>query len=93
MTQKADISAMRETPRNMYRKDQLTREIAVLDPATGRAIVTARLYYPGNTAHACIWIGSTARTPYSRGTGRACNARRVRSYRPCCDWQAAVDRT
>ena len=71
MTQKANITAMRETPRNMYRKDQLAREIAVIDPATGRAIVTARTYHPGSVAYACIWISSTERTPYARGTGKA----------------------
>lgn len=68
---KANIKAMRETPRNMHRKDHLSREIAVLDPATGRAIVTARTYYPGTVAYACIWIASTARTPYACGTGKA----------------------
>jgi hypothetical protein len=71
MTQKANITAMRETSRNMYRKDALSREIAVLDPSNGYAIVTARLYYPGNTAYACIWISSTSKTPYARGTGKA----------------------
>ena len=68
---KANINAMRETPRDMYRKDQLTREIAVIDRDTGRAIVTARTYCPGTVAYACIWIGSTSRTPYARGTGKA----------------------
>lgn len=34
------------------------REIAVLDPATGRAIVTARFYMPGSQVHCCVWINS-----------------------------------
>lgn len=68
---KANITAMRETPRNMHRKDSLDKEIAVIDPANGRAIVTARIYYPGSVAYACIWIASTPKTPFARGTGKA----------------------
>lgn len=71
MKQKADIIAMRETSRDMYRKGELTLEIAVLCPATGCAIVTARIYHPASVAYACIWISSTSKTPYARGTGKA----------------------
>lgn len=65
---KADISAMRETPRDMMRKDELSQEIAVIDPTSGRAIIIARIYYPGNVAYACVWIHGKA---YARGTGKA----------------------
>lgn len=65
---KANITNLRETPRDMYRKDELTRQISAIDPATGREIVCARIYYPGSVAYACLWIHGPK---YGRGTGKA----------------------
>lgn len=65
---KANIAAMRETNRNMQRKDSLDLEIAVIDPVNGKSIVIARIYYPGTVAYACIWIKGKK---YARGTGKA----------------------
>lgn len=66
---KANIENMSETSRKMKRKDVLDKEIAVLDPKTGRAIVTARIYYPHSVAYACLWISGNGR--YASGTGDA----------------------
>lgn len=67
---KANTTNLRETPRNMFRKDDsLYREIAAIDPATGKALVIARIYHPGTVAYACIWIHGANR--YGRGTGKA----------------------
>lgn len=74
MTLKANISGLRETTRNAKRGDSLYREIVVLDPATGRAIVTARLYWPGEvTCYASVWIYGNrgAVRSYGRGQGKA----------------------
>lgn len=65
---KANISAMRETSKDMPRKDQLTQEIAVIDPATGRAIVKCRIYIPNSVAYCCLWI--SAPDCYGRGAGK-----------------------
>lgn len=66
---KANISAMRETSKDMPRKDSLDKEIAVIDPATGRAIVIASIYIPATVAYCALWIhGSNA---YGRGAGKA----------------------
>lgn len=66
---KANISAMRETSKDMPRKDSLDKEIAVIDPVTGRSIVICRIYTPGSVAYCCLWIhGSNA---YARGAGKA----------------------
>lgn len=51
-----------------YRKDQLSREIVAIDPATGRPLVIARIYYPRATAFACIWLKGGN---YARGGGKA----------------------
>lgn len=67
---KANVTGLRETKRTYGRRENgFHREIAVLDPATGRAIVTARLYYPGSTCYCAIWIG--AGNEYGRGNGKA----------------------
>ncbi len=74
---KANVTNLRETDRNMLRKDQLWHEIAIIDPATGATLVTARIYFPGTVAYACIWINCPARAAsdalshYGRGTGKA----------------------
>ena len=69
---KADVTGLRETSRNMdsYRKESgFYREIAALDPATGRAVVTARIYIPGSTSYCAIWISGP--DAYGRGLGKA----------------------
>lgn len=74
MTLKANISGLRETTRNAKRGDSLYREIAVIDPASGRCIVTARLYWPGDvTCYASIWIRGQngLMHSYGRGQGKA----------------------
>ena len=62
---KADVSNLRETTKNARRNNGFDREIAVLDPATGRAIVTARIYYPGTVAYCSLWVSG------GRGQGSA----------------------
>jgi hypothetical protein len=68
---KANVTNLRETERDMMRKDNLWREIAVIDPATGAPLVTARLYIPHSVAYACIWISGRGNGTYGRGTGKA----------------------
>lgn len=67
---KADVSGLRETSKNGRRENGFYREIAVLDPATGRAPVVARIYWPGQTTVYCaLWIG--AGDKWGRGAGTA----------------------
>lgn len=66
---RANIDNIRETDRNARRDNGFDREIAVLDPATGHAIVTARIYYPGTVAYCSLWISAAGR--YGRGQGKA----------------------
>ena len=66
---RANIDNIRETDRNPPRDNGFDREIAVLDPATGHAIVTARIYYPGTVAYCSLWISAAGR--YGRGQGKA----------------------
>lgn len=51
------------------REDHFRKEIAVLDAATGRAIVTARVYATDRAAYACIWIRHGDR--HGSGSARA----------------------
>lgn len=68
---KANITALRSTTRELTgrKSGSLNREIVVLDPATGRAIVTARIYWPGQTAYCALWISHEQR--YGSGQGKA----------------------
>lgn len=72
---KADISGLRETTKNTRRDNGFYREIAVLDPATGRAYVNARIYWPGTVAYCTLWVsgrdGRGLRVTYGRGQGQA----------------------
>ena len=72
---KADVSGLRETKKNGRRETGFYREIAVLDPATGRAYVTARIYWPGSVARCALWVsgrdGKGLRVTYGRGAGSA----------------------
>lgn len=70
MTIKANVSQLRETTKSYARKENgFHREIAVLDPADGRAIVTARFYFPGQTAYCALWIHGAS--VHGRGQGKA----------------------
>ena len=67
---KADINGLRETEKGYARRTNgFDREIAVLDPATGRAFVTARIYWPGSTAYCALWINGADK--WGRGNGKA----------------------
>ena len=67
---KADITGLRETSKTYARRENgFYREIAVLDPKTGRAFVTARIYWPGETAYCALWISNGDR--WGRGQGKA----------------------
>lgn len=66
---KADVSGLRETAKNARRQNGFYREIAVIDPATGRAPVVARIYWPGQTAYCSLWIGTGEK--HGRGAGSA----------------------
>ena len=52
-----------------HRKEKLHRAWKILDRATGAAIVDARVYRPGATAYAAVWIYGN--DIYASGTGRA----------------------
>lgn len=68
---KADVTTLRETAKNARRDTGFVREIAVLDPATGHPIVTARIYRPGTVARCSVWISSRGNGTYGRGQGEA----------------------
>jgi len=53
---KADVSGLRETPKDAFRKNGFYLELAVIDPATGRTIVTARFTGPGSTVYCDVWL-------------------------------------
>lgn len=67
---KANVVNLCETDRTYGRHESgFYREIAVLSPADGHAIVTARIYWPGQTAYCALWISD--KTRYGRGQGKA----------------------
>lgn len=71
---KADLTKLTETKRNIehYRREAgFSNELSALDPATGRAIVTARIYQPGTTAYCVLWVWGDKRQGYGRGLGKA----------------------
>jgi len=39
-----------------YRDKPLHEQISIIDPHTGRDIVTCRIYYPAQTAYAALWV-------------------------------------
>lgn len=44
------------------------REVAAIDPKSGRAVVIARFYWPNQVCYSCLWIhGAT----HPRGAGKA----------------------
>lgn len=66
---KATIQPRESNKIASHRKENaFTHETAVLDPSTGRAIVTARYYGNGMTRYACVWISGNV---YCRGAGKA----------------------
>lgn len=68
--QKADITGLHEGKRTgSCRKAALRRAILAIDPKTGRDVVEARIYWPGNTAYACIWVHGAGL--YGHGGGKA----------------------
>lgn len=69
-TMKADVTGLRETKKTYARRNTgFDREIAALDPATGRAVVTVRIYWPASTAYCALWIG--AGDKWGRGQRKA----------------------
>ena len=66
---KADVSAIRETKKSGRRETGFYREIAVIDPSTGRVPVVARIYWPGQNVYCALWIGAGEK--YGRGAGTA----------------------
>jgi len=67
----ANVQGLKETSKNARRDTGFLREIAVLDPTTGRAVLTARLYYPGTVMRCSLWISSRGNGTYGRGQGEA----------------------
>ena len=60
-----------EDPRNMYsyrREKSFDSQLAVIDLDTGREIVCARFYWPGETVYCVVWIFSDKP---ARGYGKA----------------------
>lgn len=72
---KADITNLTEFDGlHRFRKESagLYRQISAIDPATGREIVCARIYWPGSVAYACLWVfGSRYGAAYGSGAGKA----------------------
>jgi hypothetical protein len=67
---KATINPRQDKNVSSYRKENaLSREIAAIDPKTGRAVVTLRTYYPNQVAYACVWI--QVGDDQARGAGKA----------------------
>lgn len=67
---KATINPRQSDNVASYRKENaLSREYAALDPNTGRAVVTLRIYWPNQVAYACVWIH--AGDVNARGAGKA----------------------
>ena len=67
---KADVTGLRESDKSSARrKNGFDREIAVIDPSTGAAIVTARTYWPASTVYCAIWINGAGK--WGRGEGQA----------------------
>lgn len=67
---KADVTGLRETEKDYARRETgFYREIAVIDPKSGNAVVTARIYWPGSVAYCALWISSGDK--WGRGQGKA----------------------
>lgn len=67
---KANVDNLTETAKTYGRRDKgFDREIAVIDPKSGRAIVTARIYWPGETAYCALWVNHGSR--HGMGAGKA----------------------
>jgi hypothetical protein len=67
---KANIDKIRETSRDYVRRESgFCRELAVIDPVTGRTPVIARFYWPGSVCYCALWISGGER--YGRGQGKA----------------------
>lgn len=84
MTIKATINP-RESDRIIsHRKESagLNHQISIIDRDTGREIVIARLYRPGNAAYACVWIN------YGNGQARGAGKAGGGGY---CKGSAAID--
>lgn len=65
---KANVTQMRQTDRNARRDNGFIREIAVINPSDGRAVLIARIYMPGSVAYCSLWIHGDK---YARGQGKA----------------------
>lgn len=52
-----------------YRKDSLHHGYKVIEAATGKTVVDARIYWPHSVAYAAVWINSE--TLHASGTGKA----------------------
>ena len=44
------------------------REIAAIDPKSGRAVVIARFYWPSGVCYSCLWVNGVT---HARGAGKA----------------------
>lgn len=65
----------RESTKNntSYRRERgFAREMSIIDPKTGDAVVTARFYWPGDVAYCCVWVhGWAVGKPSGQGYGKA----------------------
>lgn len=66
---KADVTGLTDGKMTGRRENGFHGEIAVIDPATGAAIVTARIYWPGQTAYCAVWVAGNGK--YGMGSGKA----------------------
>lgn len=81
---RANIDNIRETTKDFPRsRNGFDREIAVLDPATGRAIVTARIYQPGTQVTCLLWLTGRRGIGKSGGGGGG-------YHKPSAALQAAI---
>lgn len=72
---KADVSKLHQadTIRQNRKEKGFYREISIIDPVDGSAIVAARLYWPGrdgaSNCYACVWINGNSN--HGAGGGKA----------------------
>jgi len=71
--QKATWTELKDGINRTHRKDDaLQHEYSIIDPRTGAAIVTLRLYWTGGSRwYACLWILDYETRTYGSGSGYA----------------------
>ena len=61
-----DIGVQRDKVSNNF-----IRELAIIDPSTGRSVVILRTYIKGTAFHCCAWFHGSDKFGYGTGYGKA----------------------